>query len=78
MRGVKKILFAEELHGFIRQDATGDLDRHERRLGGDFRARDHDLIDPDPDLLHRGGKDQPAEAAPDDRAMHITHGSPDV
>src|SRR6478672_7222863 len=51
-------LFAEELNGFVCQDAARDFDREERLLGRDVGAGDHDLIHPRGDLLDRGSKDQ--------------------
>ena len=72
-------LFGKKLHGFVGQNPARDGDRGERSLGGDLRARDHDLIDFSGELLHGSGKDQPADMAPVIIApMHIAHGSPDV
>lgn len=46
------LLFGKKLHGFVREHAAGDRDRREWRLGGDFGAWDHDLIDLARELLH--------------------------
>jgi hypothetical protein len=58
----------EEAHRLLGQDSTDNRDRRKRRLGGDLGARQHDLVDPGGELLHRCGEDKPADTAPQDRA----------
>jgi len=66
--GTPFVLFRKKLHRFVRQHAAGDGNRRKGRLRRDIGARNHDLIDFAGELLHGRGVDEPADAAPENRA----------
>jgi hypothetical protein len=55
-------------HRLVGQHAAGDRNRRERRLGGNVRGGQHDLIDLGGELRRARRKHQPADVAPQDRA----------